>query len=116
MKVITARTQIRGLADRMKNAWQRSDGTWKRIQQKEPDTEKIHAAVSALDPETATVEDVASAIGFVGWITEMECNECLRIVDLVVELGEEPDYESRTARICVACLTKALIAVHEVVR
>lgn len=103
MKVITVRSQIRELADKIKAQWQNPNGTWTR-----PDREKIHAAVAALDPETATIDDVRAAMGFVGWIDVPRCNECDQLVDRVVQLGEEPDYESRTAYVCIECLQKAL--------
>jgi hypothetical protein len=109
MKVITVRNQIRELQDRLKMAWRNPDGTWRRIMQKEPDTEKIHAAVSSLDLEKATINDVTTAVGFnSSWVEEPKCHECNRIVDVAVELGEDPDYESHTATICVKCLRKAI--------
>lgn len=108
MKLITVRSQIRELPERMKELWKHGD-RWNRILQPEPDTEKIHAAVSALDLETATVEDVYAAMQFRGgWVGVPTCNECRREVDAVVQLGEEPDIESSTAHVCFECLRKAL--------
>lgn len=112
MKVLTARNQIRELPGKLKHAWQRFDGTWMRIAQREPDTEKIYDAVCALDLEAATVDDVRTAMGFGDWVYDsFTCHECKQTVDKVVQLGEEPDYDSSTANICVACLRKALKAV-----
>ena len=107
MKLITVRSQIRGLADLMERSWRKPSG-WMQIRQPQPDTEKIHAAVAALDLETATKEDVEAAMGFAGWVREPTCHECKREVDAVVQLGEEPDSESYTANVCVECLRKAL--------
>lgn len=108
MKIITLRTQIRELPDVVRKAWERADGSWLRILQDEPDTKKIHAAVAALDLEVATREDIAKAMGYSGWIYDPRCHECGRNVELTVQLGEEPDYESCTADICLECLREAL--------
>ncbi len=36
------------------------------------------------------------------------CDECNKYVAEVVQMGEEPDYESSTAKICAACLMAAM--------
>jgi len=36
------------------------------------------------------------------------CGECGKSVDAVIQIGEEPDFESRTAYVCLACLRKAM--------
>lgn len=52
-------------------------------------------------------DDVDKVIGNKSW-TKTECNQCgAKNVD-VVEVGQEPDYESYTADICKPCLVKAL--------
>lgn len=107
MKIISIRSQIRELPDLWKQSCQRPDGTWTQIVQKEPDTEKIHAALSALDLETATRDDVVKAMGFDGWIGT-KCHECKKENCTVVQLGEELDYESHTADICLDCLRQAV--------
>ncbi len=110
MKRITFRDQVRDLPSRMKRCWQRKDGSWVQIRQPEPDTEKIYNAVCALDPETVTHAQLIETMGFDGsWAAELHrCHECHREVPLVVELGEEPDYESYTAQVCPDCLRAAL--------
>lgn len=35
------------------------------------------------------------------------CDECSEKVNIAIQLGEEPDYESATAIICESCLNKA---------
>ena len=37
------------------------------------------------------------------------CNECGGEVEDLVEIGEEPDYESATAIVCKSCIEKALL-------
>ncbi len=41
-------------------------------------------------------------------ITKCNCNECGKNADIVVQLGQEPDYESATANICLDCLKRAV--------
>ena len=67
---------------------------------------QIAEKLDALDPETATADDVANIIGNRSW-TRLECHECGREVDAVVEVGEKPDYESATAKLCKDCAEKA---------
>lgn len=58
-------------------------------------------------PEGATEQDVDAAIGNDSW-TANRCDECREDIDVVVRLGEPPDYDSRTFYICLDCLRKAL--------
>lgn len=47
--------------------------------------------------------------------TTIQCNECKSENSLVVaRLGDEPDYESSTAWICLDCLRKAVAACEQV--
>lgn len=50
--------------------------------------------------------EIDSIIGNDSW-TILRCNECERTSDWVIQLGQEPDYESSTARICAECFDKA---------
>lgn len=52
-------------------------------------------------------EDVNKVIGNTSW-TDCLCNECGELVEEVVQLGQEPDYDSATANICFPCLKKAV--------
>jgi hypothetical protein len=52
-------------------------------------------------------DQVDSIIGNASW-TATKCDECGTQGIEVVELGEEPDYESSTACICKDCLRRAL--------
>ena len=62
----------------------------------------------ALDPETATASEIAEIIGNKHWVRERTCSECGKQTWDIVEIGEEPDYESATAEICLDCLKKAV--------
>ena len=58
--------------------------------------------LDALDPETATKAEVDAIIGNGSWTSPEDCSECRsRDGRPVVELGQEPDYESSTAWICL---------------
>lgn len=72
------------------------------------DTLEIGERLAALDPETATANDVTAIIGNDSWCGPTRCDECGQDAAVAVQLGEEPDYESRTIRVCSACLCKAL--------
>lgn len=52
-------------------------------------------------------EDVNKVVGNTGW-TDICCDECNELVEEVVQLGQEPDYESSTTNICFPCLKKAV--------
>lgn len=49
---------------------------------------------------------VNSIIGNSSW-TSCKCDECGSHVEAVIEVGEEPDYESCTAHLCMPCVYKA---------
>jgi len=59
-----------------------------------------------------TEDDVEAIVGNRTW-TRNRCSECGRDCNLVVQLGEEPDYESETAQICLGCLERAVSLAKE---
>jgi hypothetical protein len=81
------------------NAWERSYKT---------DRDGVAARIRALGskPDPHAVDAI---IGNGSW-TRCTCNECNRDVYAVVQLGEEPDYESHTAWICRDCIKLAAAA------
>jgi hypothetical protein len=63
------------------------------------------------DPDPDTVDRIIGN----SWTRVPSCDECGRDnLSAVVQLGEEPDYESSTANICPDCLTRALVLVAQV--
>lgn len=98
MKIITIRTQIREVAKRWKLQYGRT-------------RTDIANLLEALDVETATAEDVERIIGNGSWVHPIPCDECREKHEIVVQLGEEPDYESSTVNICQECLRKALMLI-----
>jgi len=99
VKLITERTQLCDVATRWREQYpgNRTD-----------DKGEIAKKLDALDGETATAEDVAAIIGNNSWCAPSKCNECGAVVAVAVQVGEEPDYESRTATLCFVCVEKAL--------
>lgn len=44
---------------------------------------------------------------------ELICHECEEPALAVAQVGEEPYYESATARLCLGCLKKAVLLIEE---
>jgi hypothetical protein len=55
-------------------------------------------------PDPDKVDEI---IGNRSW-TRIHCDSCNKEKDAVIQLGEEQDYESATANVCVDCLREAL--------
>jgi hypothetical protein len=108
MRLMTEREQLRWVAASWARQYPRGGRSTA------PDKAAIQKLLDALDVERATADDVASIIGNTSWVQPKECNECGVESWLTVELGEEPDYESRTAFVCVGCLRAALVLAEQV--
>jgi len=76
-----------------------------------PDQHKITEQLAALD-SPIDPDQVDAIIGNKSWTEVNRCSECGARVDVVVEIGEEPDYESLTAWVCLPCL-RAAVALAE---
>ena len=101
MKLMSERNQVRGIAKR----WRAEYGhytDWK---------QDVSRTLEAIDDETATAAEVAAIIGNKSWAEPQTCHECGEASWDVVQVGEEPGYESATALICVHCLRKAIALV-----
>ena len=64
-------------------------------------SERLHK----LNLKKVKASTVNKVIGNDSW-TRLTCDECGRDVDAVLTVGQEPDYESRTASICRKCAEK----------
>ena len=62
--------------------------------------------LEALDKDKATAQDVAAIIGNESW-TSLKCDECGNETETVVQVGQEPEYDSHTACLCVPCVKTA---------
>jgi hypothetical protein len=60
--------------------------------------------ISLVNP---TQQQIKEVIGNGSW-TRLKCDECGKEVQATIEVGQEPDYESATANLCIDCLRKAL--------
>jgi hypothetical protein len=54
-----------------------------------------------------TPKEIEKIIGNLSW-TDISCDECGRNVEVAVTVGEKEDYDTRTARVCLDCLNKAV--------
>lgn len=104
MTVIHKRDLIRSVRNRWRKQYQQSIAD--RTSPYHVSRAGIDDALYKLDVETCSEADVDKAIGVSGWVAN-ECNFCDRNMDVLIRLGEEPDYEARYVEICSDCLSKA---------
>lgn len=98
MKVITERDKIREVLARWSNQYARYPiGDEKHL---------VTAGLRTLDLETCSANSVNKIIGNDSWTT-LRCNECDENKTAIVEIGQEPDYESMTAYVCKDCIAAA---------
>ena len=97
MKVITERTMILGVAARWSEQYRHYLAG---------DKTEISKKLSALDLKNATAEDVDGIIGNQSWTLPPACSECGRSAPIVIEVGQEPDYDSQTVWLCESCINK----------
>jgi hypothetical protein len=97
MKLITERDKIREVPQRWQGMYE--DGKYGK--------DKLDKMIqlNALDAEIATSKQIADIIGNDTWTT-MSCSECGKQSIPVIEIGEEPDYESNTVWLCFECIQK----------
>jgi hypothetical protein len=102
MQLVTKRDKITNIAQ----AWKRQyygGGKWGDSMR--GSTRDVWEQLKALSD--ATEPSIAAIIGNDSW-TRNECTECGQDVDVLVQMGEEPDWESSTINACPQCLRKAL--------
>jgi len=98
MKLITIRSQILEVVDRWKQQYP----------DPEPDKAEILSRLEMLNLKTSAAKDLEDIIGNPSWAQPQQCYECDGYFDEIVQVGEEPDYESATAYLCKNCVMKAL--------
>lgn len=100
MYLITKKSILEGLAAKYKMQYpvnrQFFDGSWS--------DDKINLL---LKEKPLTEKRANEILGNDSW-TRNRCDECNADVYATVQLGQEPDYESATANICLECLNKAV--------
>jgi hypothetical protein len=70
--------------------------------------QNVLAQLKTLDLDTASADDVNAIVGNTSWTDPEGCDECGRPSWDCVQIGQEPDYESSTATVCLECLEKAI--------
>ena len=85
-------------------AWKRIYGLGKHGEDKVIILRKLEAL-----GDYPTADQIDATIGNTSWTSVGCCHECGKEDSpVLIQLGEEPDYESATAKICPECLQKAL--------
>jgi len=111
MQLITRRELIRNVAAKWREQYEpfKDDGLlfgeWNGVRIKKTKAQ-VADELDALDKEKATAEDVAAIIGNASW-TRLTCDECGKECETVLRVGQPPDYESRTACLCIRCVKDA---------
>jgi len=100
MIIITKQEKIRNIAEAWKDQYY-ADGKWLYGE----DKRLVYEALVKEQPRTE--KEITRIIGNNAW-TENICDECGRDVEVLVALGEKPNWGSHTACICEECLQKAL--------
>lgn len=67
----------------------------------------IRDALARLDLENCDPQDVNEAIGTTGW-ADCRCDECDENYEVLVRIGQEPDYDARWQDLCGHCLSRAI--------
>jgi hypothetical protein len=98
MKIITKQDVLRGVPER-----------WR--QQYPVSRDEIYQKLLAvIDSGNYSESQIDAIIGNDSW-TSLACYECDQEAELIIHLGEEPNYESKTFFLCASCLTKAIALV-----
>ena len=82
---------------------------WAQQYRRLPSTDwKYHVTqkLADLPMNERTPEKISAIIGNDSW-TSNECDECDKDCEVLVRLGEEPDYDARWCDVCFDCLSKA---------
>jgi hypothetical protein len=83
--------------------WAAAYNNWHYDAEKRVKTEKLLAL-----PAGFSAEDVNAIIGNDSW-TELKCSECQKNHDVLIQIGDEPDYDARYVELCRDCLSRATL-------
>ena len=102
--VITKRAIIRSVPVRFERQYghDRNQPSWK----SDLTRGEMIDALNALDVDTCAAEAVNAIIGNKSW-TSNECDACGADCEVLVRIGDEPDYEARWQDLCAECLSDA---------
>lgn len=104
MRLLTRKGQAEATAVRWKEQYCHG-GTWS-LSGHADGTEGSESTYRCLLEMERTPERVESFLNS-SWVM-VYCDECGAKPEAVVELGDEPDYGSSTARVCLPCIQKAV--------
>ena len=108
MKLISIKADIKGIREQYYEQYKDElEGDFRALSTLY-DPKLIYKSLLNLDLDTATAKDITKIMGNDSWADPTQCDECGEEKEMVVQLGEEPDYESATAIICYDCLKAAL--------
>ncbi len=108
MRVITQREVIQSVKRRFRIEFPRDEQEFEDGRT----VGRIWNALSALDENTCSREDINRAIcSMSGW-ADIRCEECENLCNAVVRFGAEPDYDVRWMDLCGDCLDKAKEALN----
>lgn len=71
----------------------------------------IRRSLAALDTDRCVASDIDEALGANGWAL-LCCDECDTDSDVLMHFGDEPYYEAKWQRLCVACLQRAVVKMN----
>jgi hypothetical protein len=103
MKLITREHWAKSAPARFKAQYcDEVTGSWSIVHAFAEGTEAIYHKLLACDQSPETVVEILNS----SWVV-LQCDECGQYVNAIMELGDEPDYETATARLCIHCLHAA---------
>lgn len=106
MKIITSQSLANGVYARWEEQY---DGyTFVDGEKKKTIMQSLKNLQAPVDPE-----EVNRIIGNTSWTTPPSCDVCGKFNGPVIEVGEEPDYESNTAYICLDCVQSVVRLAEE---
>lgn len=110
MRLITRSGKAAAVAEAWRRQYQDRDGSWKYDTHPSFTTglskEQTYNALVILGPNP-NADDVDRVIGNTSW-TACRCDECDQYFEEVMEVGQDPEYESSTAELCEGCVIMAL--------
>jgi hypothetical protein len=106
MELLTDTSVSATAASRWKKQYLR-DGVWYAPLSSGASSELIHERLVNLG-DRPHPDDVTAIVGNASWSSAPPCDECGMSPGAVVSVGQEPDYESATACMCLRCLSKAI--------
>lgn len=108
MKILRRSDKVAGVPARWKEQYFDRNRAWS--QTHSGNSEDIYNALIACNHLTA--DDVNRIIGNNSWTGE-SCDDCGKDgEEIMIQVGQEPDYESSTASLCRECVAKAALLIN----